>query len=283
VLLVDQDEGRGTEHAAASNTARNARRLAIAALVISILAPFGADALFGTLNIHTPGARRLAETSLVVDRLERQSAELEKQLATATTQLAALQAQSGQAATRAEASQNWTRTMALVELGAALRHPGAFDLELAMVRTSGAAPAEFAPLLAKVEPYSATGIPGLAQLQRDFSSLRSRIEWVERSYMPVTWMNKLIAWPRGAATSHPVEPPPQDTTGKLLTEAAGELARDNLSGAVLVAQKVTGPNRDALTDWVEDAGARVAADDLARRINDLVVQQRLSAKSATRP
>jgi len=277
--------GTAPTPAARNNTARNAQGIAIAALIIAVLAPFGEDALLGTLNIHTPMARRMAETTQTVSRLERHSAEQEKQLAALSAQVTRLQTQSTVSDGKVETSQAWTRMLALMQLGVALRHPGPFDLELAAVRASGAAPADAAPLVAKIEPYAATGIPGLAQLQRDFSGLRARIDLTDRGYTPVVWMTRLIAWPRNAVAGSPADAPKVDPGPKLIGDAAGELSKDNLPGALAVAQQVSGPNREFLTDWMEDAGARVAADDLARRINDIVVQRLSGAagKPANRP
>jgi hypothetical protein len=206
--------------------------------------------------------------------LEQRSAELEKQLAAATTQLAQQQAQTSAAATDIEKSQSWLRTLALVQFGAALRHPGPFDLELAMARTSAATPPELDPLLAKIEPYAATGVPGIAQLQRDFTVLRARIDWNEHGLMvPMTWMNRLITWPRGASSSQSAGPPQAEATDRYFSQAAGELAKDDLPRALALAQQVSGVSRELLSDWMEDAEARVALDDLARRVNDLVVQR----------
>jgi len=258
---------------AANNAGRIAYGIAIAALIISVAAPFGEDALLGTLNIHTPMSRRVAEATQEVSRLTQRTAELEKQLAAATAQLARQQAQTGDTAARVEKTLAWTRILALVQLGAALRRPGPFDLELAMVRSSGAAPPELDPLLVKVAPYAATGVPGIAQLQRDFMALRARVDWNEHGYLPMAWINRLMAWPRGASAAPPAEPSPPDATGQYFRDAARELGKDDLRGALAVAQKVGGLAREMLSDWMEDAEARVALDDLARSVNDLVVQR----------
>ena len=51
------------------------------------------------------------------------------------------------------------------------------------------------------------------------------------------------------------------------------MGRDNLPGAVASVQQVGGVARELLSNWMEDAEARVAIDELARQLNDLVVQQ----------
>lgn len=248
---------------------RYAGPIALAALVVALL---GQDWLLGAVGIRTQTARRVSEVTQQAGRLEQRSVELEKQLAAASAQLAKQQAQAVEANARIEASQNWVRTMALVQFGAALRRPGPFDLELAMVKTSAAAPPELVPLLAKIEPYAATGVPGIAQLQRDFIALRSRIDGGDR-FIPLTWMNKVISWPRGAATTQTAEATPPDPTSRQFGDAAIALAKENLAGAVAIAQQITGMGRELISDWVEDAEARVALDEAGRRVNDLVVQR----------
>jgi hypothetical protein len=281
---VDQNEDQATPQAsspvsarqgpAPGDAGRKAYTVAVVALVISIVAPFGEDALLGTVNIRTPMAHRVAEATQKASQLEQRSAELEKQLAAATAQLAQQQTQTVAVAARIEKSETWIRTLALVQLGAALRRPGPFDLELAMARTSAATPPELEPLLAKIEPYAATGVPGIAQLRRDFTVLRARIDWNEHGLMmPMTWMDRLITWPRGASSSQSGGPAQADATDRYFSEAAGELAQDDLPRALAFAQQVSGLSRELLSDWMEDAEARVALDDLARRVNDLVVQR----------
>jgi len=278
VQAVDETEDQASPHTsspvsgrrdfAPGGTGRVVFSVAAAALIVSVLAPFGEDALLGTLNIRTPMARRVAAATQEVGRLEQRTAELEQRLAAVTAQLAQEQAQSADAAGRVDKGQDWIRTLALVQLGAALRRPGPFDLELAMARTSEAMPPELEPLLAKIEPYGGTGVPGIAQLQREFASLRARIDWDEHGLMmPMAWMNRLITWPH--ATGHPQA----DGADRYSSEAAAELSKDNLPGAIAYARQISGLSGELLTDWMEDAEARVALDELARRVNELVARR----------
>ena len=267
------DTTTARRNSARLNAGRNAYRIAIVALIISVVAPFGEDALLRTLNIHTPMAYRVAETAQEVNRLEQRSADLETQLAAATAQLATYRSRTDAADARLERTLASTRTLALVQLGAVLRRPGPFDLELAVVRSNAAAAPELIPLLTKIAPYAATGVPGNAQLQRDFAVLRARVDSSEHGSMPMAWMTRLIAWPRSALASRSVAPSPSELTDKYVGEAAGEMGRDNLPGAVASVQQVGGVARELLSNWMEDAEARVAIDELARQLNDLVVQQ----------
>jgi len=281
---VDQNDGHATEatahHGAAAHDttvaafARDARRIAIVALAVSVLAPFCIDAIFGVVRIHTPLARQAAETSAAIDTLQRRSDDLEKQLAAATAQLTRMQADATKDAAKIAANQALIRRSSLSQLGLALRHAGPFDLELALVRdTAGDQPA-FGPLLAKIEPYAATGIPEAKQLQRDFTVMRLKFEWQDSGSTPRIWMNKLIAWQRGLLSREPVDPGPVDPNVQLLRDISDGLSRDDLPAAIEAARQIDGPRREALSEWIEDAEARVAAVALSQRIDEAVSKKR---------
>ena len=277
---MDQNDGHATEataqHGAAApdnavaGFARDARRLAIAALVISVLAPFCIDAIFGVVRIHTPLARRAAETSAAIETLQRRSDDLEKQLAAATAQLTRMQAD----AARIAANQVLIRRSSLMQLGLALRHTGPFDLELGLVRDTTSDQPALAPLLAKIEPYATTGIPEAGQLQRDFTVMRLKFEWQDSGSTPRVWMNKLIAWQRGLLSREPQEAAPVDPNTQLLRDVSAGLSRDDLPGAIEAARQIDGSRREALSEWIEDAEARVAAVELSRRIDEMVAKKR---------
>jgi hypothetical protein len=251
--------------------------MAVAAIVIAAAAPFAEDPVLERFNIRTPMALKVAELTQQASQREQQVAELEKQLAATATKLAKQEKDTSAAGARVQAIQVWARTMVLVQLGAALRRPGPFDLELTMPRATDAVPSEWMPLLTRIEPYAATGVPGVPQLQRDFITLRARVEANENGSAPIAWVNRMITWPRGAETRPTDEAAEPGPASRIFGELADALGRDNLAGAVAIAHKISGMSRDVLNDWVEDAEARVALDELARRVNDLVVQRRTGA------
>jgi hypothetical protein len=262
-------------------TERHAGRIALGAIIIAVAAPLGEDALLEKLDIRTPAVRRVAELSQRASQLEQQSAYLEKQLAVSTAMLSKPATDTVEADARVHAAQTWIHTLGLVQLGAALRRPGPFDLELAMVRASGGMPPEVTQLLNKVEPYAATGVPGIPQLQRDFLALRARIQWNETGSAPIAWVNRMIPWTHGSdirKSAEPTEPGPPE---RLFAEAAVALGRDNLAGAVAIVQNAGALSREVLNDWMEDAEARVALDELARRVNDIVLRRPVG--SAVKP
>jgi hypothetical protein len=253
---------------AESNRDRTTRILAIAAIVIALTAPYWQGPVLGGLGLSPPAMRALAANRAALDRLDRQSAELEHGLGATTAELEQLR--TGLATTTARATEALTRAnaLAVVELATALRRNGPFDLELATVRAASTDPA-MTPLLDAVEPYAATGVPATARLRQDLARIGMRITWTERGYVPVAWVSRLLPWQRGAAAA-PAQP---DPAPKLLGQASAALDGGDLPGAVELVAQVGEPHQEAVSDWLEDARARVAADILVRRLNDRIVQK----------
>jgi hypothetical protein len=284
---VDHNETHGTTRAAsgdqpggaAAAAASKARTLAIVAIAIALTAPFWEGAILGSINIHMPMTRELAENSQALDRLDRRTAELEKQLGTATAQLGKLQTQLGETTARANAASDRTGTLAMVELVTALHRSGGFELELAALRATASDPGDMKRLLDQIEPYAVTGVPTSSQLRQEFYLISSRIQWTERGYMSVAWVNRLLPWQHNTnATQTAVA----GTTIQLLNQAYTQISSGDLTGAVATVQTVGGPQQEALADWVEDAKARAAADAVTQRLNDQIAQ-RANKTAAPKP
>jgi hypothetical protein len=254
----------------AAAAANKARTLAIVAIVISLTAPFWEGPILGSINIHLPMTRELAENSQALDRLDRRTAALEQQLGAATAQLGKLQTQLSETTARANAAADRTGTLAMVELVTALHRPGGFELELAALRATTPDQAELKPLLDQIEPYAVTGVPSSAQLRQEFSRITSRIQWSERGNLSVAWVIHLMPWQRNANATQTVATP--DNSSQLLNQAYAQINSGDLAGAVVTVQTIGGPHQEALADWLEDAKARVAADAVTQRLNDQIAQ-----------
>ena len=264
----------------AMQAGKSARTIAIVAIVISLTAPFWEAAILGSVNIHMPMSRELAENSTALERLDRRTADLEKQLGATTTQLARLQTQLSETATRANAAVDRTGTLAMVELVTALHRAGGFELELAALRATTPDPGDLKPMLDQIEPYAVTGVPSTAQLRQEFARISSRLQWSDRSYMSVAWVTRLLPWQRTATPA--VATAPADNASQLLGQAYQQLGSGDLSGAVVTVQMVGGTHQEALADWLEDAKARVAADAVAQRLDDQI-SKRVTRSAPQKP
>ena len=247
---------------------RTTRILAIAAIVVALTAPYWQGPVLGAIGLRPPASRALAANSAALDRLDRQSAELERGLGQTKADLEQLRSGLTTTGTRAAEALARANALAMVELATALRRDGAFDLELASLRAASPDPA-LKPLLDAIEPYAATGVPARARLRQDLARAATRITWTERGLVPVAWVSRLLPWQHGAAAA-PAQP---DQAPKLLGQATAAVDGGDLPGAVDLVAQVGEPHQEALADWLEDARARVAADTLVRRLNDRIMQK----------
>jgi hypothetical protein len=245
----------------------SARALAIIAIIVALTAPFWEGALLGSINIRMPMANNLAENARALGRLDSRTAALEQELGAATSRLDRLQAQLAETTGRANATADRIATLAMVELVAALRRAGGFELELAALRGTVPDPGELKPLLDQIAPYAVTGVPSAAHLREDFSRISARIQWSQHSYLSVAWMVHLLPWRHGASAAQPVAP---DNTPELLHQASTQLGSGDMAGAVATVQSIEGLPQEALADWLEDAKARVAADAVVQRLTDRI-------------
>ena len=215
-------------------------------------------------------ARIAEQSALAVTRQDARAADVSQRIAALSAQITTLQTALAAATRQTEQTAAMTRTMALVRLSDTLRRPIPFAAELALVRASGTDLGDVKPLLDRIEPYAATGIPGTAQLRQDFHTLADQVAHADHALMPASWMNNLTAWAH--LRSAPPPAPSTDPSLDLLHEASARLADGDVAGALEQAAQLSDTYKPAFASWIEDAQARVAADTLAERTGDMVTQ-----------
>jgi hypothetical protein len=250
----------------------NRRILAVAiiAMVVALTAPFWEGALLPILGVRTPLERVAEQNGLALTQQSQHAADLDDRLAVATAQIAKLQAELVGANQRAQQAATLTSMIALVRLSDTLRRPMPFAAELAVVRASGANLGDMKPLLDQIEPYAGTGIPGEAQLQRDFNTLFNQATHSDHGLMPTDWVNNLAVWARLRGPAPP--PPPAEPSIALLRVASARIADGDLATALQQVRELSDPYKPLFASWVEDAQARVAAGTLADRVSDMVAK-----------
>lgn len=197
--------------------------------------------------------------TLPSERLARQVDDLQARVQAAVAAVDAAHADAAAASRMAGAAQDRLSTLALIQLSAAMRHSGRFETELAMVWAAGGRLDDLAPLLERVRPYAAFGIPSLPQLRRDFAALTSRLGRGSEDAGKLAWMAGLVG------LSRPV-PVPGDEATVLVSRIRTLLAEDDLAGALVVARQLPEPARAIVADWLDDAAARDGAEALARHV-----------------
>lgn len=242
--------------------------LAAIALVVGLTTPFWEDSVLSLLGVRTPEGRAAEQSRLAVMRLDQRTADIAQRLSVAAAQMTRQQAEFAAAMQRADQAGNMIRTMALVRLSDTLRRPIPFGAELAVVEANGTDLGELKPLLAQIEPYAATGIPGVTQLRQEFQALLDQVQPTGRGGS-ASWISSLTSWarPRAAAPA-----PGADPSLDLLQSAAARLADVDVAGAVEQMRQVSDTYRPAFASWVEDAQARVAADMIAEKVADMVTK-----------
>ena len=248
----------------------SALTIAIIALVASLTAPFWEDSLLSTIGIRTHEGRTAERNTLAVERQDQRMADIGQRVAALSAQIAKLQGELAASARRTEQAAAMTRTMALVRLSDTLRRPIPFAAELALVRASGADLGDVNPLLDRIEPYAATGIPGTAQLRHDFLALYEQMPRAGRGLLPTSWMNDVTAWAHLRAAPQPA--PAADPSAELLQAASARLADGDVAGAVEQTLQLNDTYKPVFASWLEDAQARVAADTIAERTSDMVAK-----------
>jgi hypothetical protein len=244
------------------------------ALVVSLSTPFWEAPLLARMHLSTPASQRLAQSALTADRLGQQVDDLQGLLRESIASTAAARLEAAAAAQAARAAQTRLSTLALIQLSAAMRHPGRFETELAMVRAAGGELDAFSPLLDSIRPYAAFGIPTLPQLRRDFATLSARLGQSGRYYSQYSaWLAHMVGVSAPSA-------PPEEGLHDLLARTAGLLAENDVVAAVAAARQSEGAARDALAEWLDDAAARAAADELAQHVAVLAAQSQHVAATA---
>ena len=231
-------------------------------LVISLTAPFWEGPVLAGLGIRTPSERAAAQNAADLALQDATLAVLEQRLASTMTQLDATRADLALVAQRATEASTQARAEALLRLADALRGPGPFGSELAVMRATGTP----SPMLTQLAPYAATGAPTIVQLSRDLRALHDSMERAIRQANPGSWTD-LINW-TGLNGRQPAVPIDPDLRAARL--ALSRLAVGDITGAIEQASQIDGPFQAGFADWAAEANARLAADGVLREIDSLI-------------
>jgi hypothetical protein len=231
---------------------------AVATLVLALTASLWGPLLLGSVNLMTVSEQDAIASREATRKLESLVGGLDQRVTVATA--AATRGQGDMAGfsrsqTQAEASM---ASLAITELGAALREPGGFQRQLALARGAGKSNPEFNDLVRLIEPYGETGIPTRHRLLRDFDRMHAAIA---PSGAELTAMERLRRMVGRPATD--------DEAGQGLVEVRRLLREDDFPAAITTARAIPQPRPQWLNEWLDDAVARVAADALIQRVEKL--------------
>jgi hypothetical protein len=218
--------------------------------------------------VVTGAATAANDARAQADALGRQVAALQARL----QQMEAREREPDPAAARAGA------VVAATQLRERLARPGPFATELDAFRAAVGALDDPALVNAirQIEPLAQQGAPSLEVLRRRFD--RDAVAALAvTGDDPQTWTDAVLRSLRGLVRVRRTGEQQPDTDAGRIANAEQLLALGDVAGAVAAVQSLGPPARAALSGWVSDAEARVAADaagdTIAARVVALVTAQ----------
>ena len=190
----------------------------------------------------------MAAVEVEAARLAALAGELERRLAVVEARPVAAGAEAG-------------ALLAVAQLRAALARSGAFEAELAALRTiAGEDDPAIREALAALAPRAAAGIPTLAMLRARFAVLADRV--VRAAYAPPEggWLKRTFARLAELVTVRPIgDDVAGATPAAIVARAEARLAAGDLAAAVAEVEALDGAPGALAAAWLGDAEARLAA------------------------
>lgn len=199
-------------------------------------------------------------------------------LAVLAERVAALESGLANAESRVQvADRLLTITLALSELRAELTSTEGYGTELDRLAFAlagaGEAGAPAIQALARLSPYADRGAPTLAELQSRFRALPKAILQAGAG-AESGWWPAIQRWLAGLVTVRRLGEVEGDTAEAIVARAEARLGAENLAGALTELEKLSGAQAAAAADWVQAAGARLAAERALHEVETWVQDQR---------
>lgn len=166
---------------------------------------------------------------------------------------------------RTAASDRAAVALAVLQLRDALRSDEPFPEELAAVRSVAAEAPE--PMRASLDEaaetlssYADEGVPSLVSLTAAFPETARRIVAAGSAGAEDDWMADIKRRVSGLVSVRPVGPVEGDGPSAVVARAEAQLDAGNLHAAVAELESLSGPAAEAARPWLEEAKARLAAN-----------------------
>lgn len=198
-----------------------------------------------------------------LEPLNARLAELETRIAAVAKSQEELRSSTGSAAL----------TMAVQNLRRAVADGKPFASELKTLATLAPEPLEVAPLEARGE----SGLASLDKLQREFDASAKAAIDAARPEGDGSFAGDLLAKARGLVRVRPTGDITGDAPEAILARAEHRLDAGDLPAAIRETGQLAGPAAQAMTPWLTEAKAKVAADEALARI-----EAKLASSNGTR-
>ncbi|MFQ5774296.1 MAG: uroporphyrinogen-III synthase [Kiloniellaceae bacterium] len=172
--------------------------------------------------------------------------------------------------------------LTVLRLRDALRGAGPFAAEYEALRAlAEAAPAAeaagLAEAIAPLEPYAASGVPGLVALKTEFPAAARAILAQARGGSGDDWVAAVLRRLAGLVTVRPVGPVEGEDAAAVVARAEAYLAADDLASAVRELDALSGRAAEAARPWRAKAEARLTAERTLARLARLLVARPVPA------
>lgn len=240
----------------------------------------------GSATLPSPDERALADmqAQLEAARIEaaRQSAEISA-LRTALEQVIAEREQAARENSTVSADQirqdspndfslrmrSAAASLAFAALDRAVASGRPFEAEL--VALAQLAPSD--PSIETLKRISGAGAPTLAELRRDFPAAARASRAADANARSSGWIGGLVAQLELIASIRPAAPLAGDSVAAIISRAEHRLERERLDEAVNEIERLSGPAREAMEEWVGAARARLDAESAVARLNSAVLSE----------
>lgn len=230
------------------------------------------DDLDGRLKSMGDSVSAGAEAASALDGLKKEVAAIKGQMDESKTAIDKLSTSVDELSAN-DAGREALLLSAVGALRDALRYTGPFTDQLADVDRLAGDRAEFREALAELKPLAASGVPSLAELQREFPATAREVVAAGYGNSDDGVLGDVLNRVSQVVSVRPIGEVEGDSPGAIVARAEEHLDQGDLAAAVEELKGLPEGASEAAAPWREKAQQRVAADAAIKRLNGLVAGQ----------
>lgn len=162
--------------------------------------------------------------------------------------------------------------LAVSQLRSSLNQEQSFDKDLATVQALTGNDPKTAEALKKLEPYARSGVLTKRGLQNEFKGLAGDIVMAELAGENVSWKDKAANRLSNIVSVRKTGEVEGQDTQAVVARAEKMIDEGNIQGAIAELETLQGKPKEKAQDWINDAQARVIADNVSSLMTQNIVQ-----------
>lgn len=162
--------------------------------------------------------------------------------------------------------------LAVSQLRSSLNQEQSFDKDLATVQTLMGDDEESLAALKKLEPYARSGVLTKQGLQTEFKGLAGDIVMAELAGEEVSWKEKAANRLGNIVSVRKTGELEGQDTQAVVARAERMIDEGNFQGAIAELEKLDGKPREKAQSWIDDAQARLIADNVSSMMTQNVIK-----------